>query len=264
MLALSHPGFTGRAPMTTGDAPTDAAVRVRDLTKRFGRTWALRGITFELPAASCLLVVGPNGAGKSTLVGVLSTLLAPTAGSVHIFGQSAAGEAEAVRRSVGVLTHQPMLYPHLTVVENLRLFASLFGVEDLEECLAAALETFELAERADEPVASLSHGISQRAALARALLHRPGLLLLDEPFAGLDDRGRPMLRDLLKGLHEQGVTILLTAHDLEPVVGLPDTVAVLGEGELRGLQQRSAWTETDIREFYHQRLASARRTGESA
>ena len=247
--------------MTPGTS-TEAALHLTDLARRFGRTWALRDITFELPAGACLLVLGPNGAGKSTLVGVLSTLLRPTSGSAHIFGRSVTDEAEVVRRWVGVLTHEPMLSRHLSVIENLRLFGRLFGLAGLEARLEEALSSLGLTEQADEPVGSLSHGSAQRAALARALLHRPRLLLLDEPFSGLDDRGQAALRDILEGLRGQGVTILLTAHDLQPVGGLPDAVGVLDEGELQGFEQRSAWPEADIRRFHREKLRSMERVGE--
>jgi len=251
-----------RRPSMTPGTSTDVAIHVANLTRRFGRTWALKGASFRLPAGACLLVLGPNGAGKSTLVGVLSTLLRPTSGSAHVFGRSVTGHAEAVRRSVGVLTHEPLLFRHLSVVENLRLFGRLFGLAGLEARLQEVLGVLGLAGQADEAVGSLSHGNARRAALARALLHRPRLLLLDEPFSGLDEPGRAVLRDLLQGLHEQGVTILLTAHDLQPVAGLPDAVGVLAQGELRGFEQRSAWPEADIRRFYSENLRNVELVGE--
>jgi len=248
--------------MTSGTS-AEAAVHVADLTKRFGGTWALRGLSFELAAGACLLVVGPNGAGKSTLVGLLGTLLRPTSGSAQVLGRSVTGEAEAVRRSVGVVTHEPMLCSHLTVVENLRLFGRLFGVPALDRRLKEVLQGLGLVEQADESVASLSHGSARRAALARALIHRPRLLLLDEPFSGLDAKGRSMLRDTLGRLREQDVTVLITAHDLQPIAGLPDVVGVVAKGKLRGFEERSAWTEADIGRLYSDSLRGMERVGEA-
>lgn len=248
----------------TSEGPAGGAIQLQGLAKRFGRTWALRDVTFTLPVGAFLLMVGPNGAGKSTLVAVLGTLLRPTAGSVRVFGESVAESTHAVRRSVGVLTHEPMLYPHLTVAENLLFFGKLFALKRLEERLAAALDTFALADYAGAPVGALSHGTVQRAALARATLHRPRLLLLDEPFAGLDERGRELLRDALEQLREQGATVLMTAHQPEAVVGLADTVAVLSAGELRGYEHRARWSEADVRRFYRQCLAGPQSMGEPA
>lgn len=245
------------APREAAEATSEAALEAVGLGKRFGRTWALREVTFSLPAGEALLVLGPNGAGKSTLVGVLSTLLRPSAGEARIFGRSAAGEPEAVRPLVGVLAHQPMLYPHLTVAENLRLFARLFALEDPKGRASAALETFRLAREARVPVAALSHGTRRRVALARAWLHRPRLLLLDEPFAGLDEAARRLLRDLLRRLRVEGVTLLVTAHQLEPVADLVTTAAVLVGGRLRGWDRRKRWEEADLRDFYHRSLQEA-------
>jgi len=239
----------------TSEASAEAAIHVRGLVKRFAKTWALKRVTFRLPAGRCLLVAGPNGAGKSTLIGVLGTLLRPTGGSADVFGQSVTEAAETVRRSVGILTHEPMLYPHLTVTENLRFFGCLFTADDLGGRVAAALETFELTDEADAPVGALSHGTVQRTALARAMLHQPRALLLDEPFAGLDERGRALLRSELVKLREGGVTVVLTAHEPQPVADLVDTVAVLSAAQLRGYEHQARWSERDIQKFYHQSVA---------
>ena len=251
-----------RAEVSAGEVAAEVAVEVEGLAKRFTGTWALRDVTFRLPVGGCLLVLGPNGAGKSTLVGVLATLLRPTAGRASVFGRSLTGEPQAARALLGVLAHEPMLYPHLTVAENLRLFGQLFALGDLEGRLSAALGTFDLRAQAHLPVATLSHGTRQRAALARAWLHRPRLLLLDEPFGGLDEGARGLLRHLLRGLRQEGVTLLVTAHQLEAVAGLPDAVAVLDGGRLRGWAQRERWEEPDIREFYHRSLRQAEAAGD--
>jgi len=249
----------GTAPTSTSKALP--AVRAGGLTKRFGRTWALRDVSFEVRTGACVLVLGPNGAGKSTLLGIAATLLRPTAGSLEVFGRSTVRETRAVRAETGLVSHEPMLYPHLTVRENLLLFAELCAAEAPSERVAEVLETFALQEYAREPVARLSHGTVQRAALARAFLARPRLLLLDEPVAGLDEAGRALLRDALLQAHAARVTVIVTAHEWEALAGLPDRVAVLAGGELRGWAERPAWTESDLRDFYHQSLLTPQATG---
>jgi heme exporter protein A len=252
--------MTGERSTACGPAraPGPLAIETANLAKRFGSTWALKGLTVTLPAGACLLVLGPNGAGKSTFVALLATLLRPSSGSARIFGRSIIQEPQAVRGSVGVLTHQPMLYPHLSVQENLLLFGELFAVAAPSNRVTEVLDAFALREFAGAPVASLSHGSLQRVALARAFLPQPRLLLLDEPFAGLDEASGSLLRSALLQAHAAGVTVLMTAQEREPVAGLPDTVAVLAGGELRGWAERPAWTEADLRDFYHQSLRPSR------
>jgi ABC-2 type transport system ATP-binding protein len=154
-----------------------------------------------------------------------------------------------------------MLYPHLSVRENLLLIGELCALEAPPERVADVLEAFALEGCAEEPVGSLSHGTVQRAALARAFLARPRLLLLDEPLAGLDEAGRALLRDALLQAHADGATVIVTAHEWEALAGLPDTVAVLAGGELRGWAERPSWTEADLRDFYHESLRPSRGSG---
>jgi len=252
--------MTGERSTACGPAgaPGPLAIETANLAKRFGSTWALKGLTVSLPVGACLLVLGPNGAGKSTFIALLATLLRPSSGSARIFGRSIIQEPQAVRGSIGVLTHQPMLYPHLSVRENLLLFGELFAVAAPSNRVTEVLDAFALREFAGASVASLSHGTLQRVALARAFLPQPRLLLLDEPFAGLDEGSRSLLRSALLQAHAAGVTVLMTAQEREPVAGLPDTVAVLVGGELRGWAERPAWTEADLHDFYHQSLRLSR------
>lgn len=250
-------------PVGTVSAATRAqtAVRAQGLAKRFGRTWALREVSFEVPAGVCVLVLGPNGAGKSTLLGLAGTLLRPTAGSLEVFGRPTVRETQAVRAETALVSHELMLYPHLSVRENLLLFGELFAVAAPSNRVTEVLDAFALREHAGARVASLSHGTLQRVALARAFLPRPRLLLLDEPFAGLDEGSRALLRSALLQAHAAGVTVLMTAQEREPVAGLADTVAVLAGGELRGWAHRPAWTEADLRDFYTESLPAAQATG---
>jgi len=199
-----------------------AVIELEGLARAYGERVALAGVTLTLPAGSTLVVFGPNGAGKSTLLRVLATLLRPTEGVAKVLGRALPDEAWAVRGRIGFLGHEPLLYRELTGRENLRFQARLFGVgaERVEELLA----TLKLERRADDPVRTLSRGTVQRLAVARAVLHDPELLLLDEPRANLDPAASDLVEPLLTGR-----TRVVTSHD--PAGGLAEADLALG---LRG------------------------------
>jgi heme exporter protein A len=209
---------------TDADAP---AVALRELGRAYGERVALSGVTLELPRGATLAVFGANGAGKTTLLRVLATLLRPHAGSAAVLGRELPREGWAVRGRLGLLAHEPLLYRDLSARENLRFHARLHGVEAgrAEELLAAV----GMARRADEPVRSLSRGMTQRVAICRAVLHRPELLLLDEPLANLDPGAAEGVAPLIG--RESGVARVLISHDVE--LGLAEADMVLG---LRGGQ----------------------------
>ena len=172
-----------------------AALEVEGLSRHYGEREALSGVSLSLEEGQTLVVFGPNGAGKTTLLRVLATLLRPHAGSVSVFGRSLPGEAWAVRARIGLLGHEPLLYRELTARENLRFHARLHGVDEqrVEELLASVA----MAERAREPLRTLSRGMVQRVAIARAMLHDPQLLLLDEPHANLDPAAVQLVSPLI-------------------------------------------------------------------
>jgi heme exporter protein A len=200
-------------------------VELDGLTRNYGERAALEDVTLSLSAGQTLVVFGPNGAGKTTLLRVLATLLRPHAGAASVLGKRLPDEAWEVRGRVGFLGHEPLLYRELTPRENLRYHARLHGVADerVEEQLAAV----SMSGRADEPVRTLSRGMVQRVAVARATLHDPELLLLDEPYANLD----PAAVELVAPLIGPGTarTRVLSSHD--PLRGLAEADVVLG---LRG------------------------------
>jgi heme exporter protein A len=204
------------------DAPAGAdAVVCHGLVRLFGERRALDGVELLLPAGETLLVTGGNGAGKTTLLRVLATVLRPTEGQVKVWGRELPGEAQKVRPAVGYVGHEPLVYPDLTARENLELYAALHGVNGSR--VADALGLVGLERRARDRTAELSRGMRQRLALARAWLHGPSLLLLDEPTAGLDADGREVLRSLLES--RRGAALIAT-HE-------PDWFAGLASAEIR-------------------------------
>ncbi len=207
-------------------------IAVRGLTKRFGATIAIDRVSFEVPDGAKVALLGANGAGKTTLLAVLSTLLAPTEGEVTVGGHGLRREAGALRASIGVLTHRPMLYEELSPRENLEFFARLYGVEQAAARVEELLRAVGLWLRRDEETAVLSRGFHQRLAIARALVHRPRVLLLDEPETGLDRDGLALLDELVLGA--PGTTVLAATHHRDRVAGWAELVIELERGRLRG------------------------------
>ena len=205
-----------------------AAVRVG---RHYGRRRALNDISFTAAAGDIVGLLGPNGAGKSTLLAILATLLAPSTGRIDYGGESGpAADRAWVRGRIGMLGLDLFLYPELTAVENLVFFGRLYGVPDAPGRAAQALERAGLAARADDAVASLSRGMRQRVALERALLHEPRLLLLDEPFTGLDQTSAAALVARLRDQQRRGVVTVLATHDLDVVDGLLTATLFLSGG----------------------------------
>ena len=198
------------------------------LTRRFGSRIVVDNVTFEVGRSEIVALLGPNGAGKTTTMRMLAGLIAPTSGSVAIDGVPLTRATGALLRSrIGFLTEAPGLWDRLTVRENLRVYAGLYGLADAERVIDRALEMFELAGGAAVRAAELSKGTRQKAALARALLHAPKILLLDEPTSGLDPEITRSVRALLEERRAAGCSILVSTHNLDEAERLADRVAVL-------------------------------------
>ena len=206
-------------------------VQITKLAKRYGTERALGGVTLELRAGTMAAVLGHNGAGKSTLLGMLATLVAPTIGTITYGGTTASEGGAAIRSRIGVLAHELHLYPELTARQNLDFFARLHGLTD-PTLVATALDSAGLADRGEDPVASFSRGMRQRLALERALLHRPRLVLLDEPFTGLDDRAVRIVAARLQKIAAEGAIVVMATHDLDVADGLITRMAVVRAGRL--------------------------------
>lgn len=210
-----------------------AAVRTRALTRVFGERKALDGVDIEVGAGEIFGLLGPNGGGKSTLFRVLSTLLPPTAGEAAVFGHDVVREPDAVRASIGVVFQSPSLDKKLQVVENLRHQGHLYGLAGgaLDSRIDELLGRFNLRERAKDVAGELSGGLARRVEIAKGMLHRPRLVLLDEPSTGLDPKARRELWDQLVDVRDKdGATCLLTTHILEEADGC-DRIAILDEGK---------------------------------
>jgi heme exporter protein A len=188
---------------------------VVDVARYFGRRKALSQINFTCDAGEIVGLLGPNGAGKSTLLNILATLLSPSKGTVTYGDRTAADGDAGIRAQIGMLGHDLFLYPELTARENLTFFGELYGLRGVPKAVNAALDQSGLASRADDFVSGFSRGMRQRVALERALLHHPRLILLDEPFTGLDQASTSALASRLRDQQRAGCLIVLATHDLE-------------------------------------------------
>ncbi|WP_426751653.1 heme ABC exporter ATP-binding protein CcmA [Myxococcus sp. Y35] len=209
------------------DAP---ALALHDVSKRYGRRWALARLTYALPAGRSLLLTGHNGSGKTTLLRLLATALSPTAGRVEVLGRDAVAERDAVRRNVALLSHASFLYEDLTAHQNLTVLARLLGLPSPEDAANAGLTRVGLGRRSDSPVRSFSAGMRKRLAIARLLLKAPSIALLDEPFGELDPAGIHDMEGIIAELKASGVTVILATHLIEQGLTLCEERLHLQEG----------------------------------
>ncbi|MGD9903681.1 MAG: ATP-binding cassette domain-containing protein [Vicinamibacterales bacterium] len=233
----------------TADFDRVEAVRVG---RHYGRRKALAEISFAAAAGEIVGLLGPNGAGKSTLLAILGTLLAPSTGHVA-YGAVGGDDRAALRARIGMLGHDLFLYPELSAHENLEFFGRLYGVTDARGEAGRALERAGLAARAGDAVSSLSRGMRQRVALERALLHAPRLLLLDEPFTGLDQASAAALVGRLREAQQRGVITVLATHDLDVVDGLLTTTIFLRGG--RRVEPTAPGPGGALRDRYREAMA---------
>ncbi len=206
-------------------------VRLVDVSRHYGRRRAVSRITFSARRGDIVGLLGPNGAGKSTLIGLVATLVTPSTGEIRYGDRDARSLGVALRAQIGLLAHELHLYPELSARQNLAFFARLHGL-DAGQTVDLALERAGLADRADDDVSGFSRGMRQRLALERALLHQPRLVLLDEPFTGLDDRAVTVVAERLSRLAADGTIVILATHDLDVADGLATRLAIIRDGRL--------------------------------
>lgn len=205
-------------------------IEVRRLVKNFGLKVVLRGLEFHAEPGEFVALLGPNGAGKTTFLRILASLSRPTLGEVRLAGFQLPSQAAAVRRILGVVSHQPLLYGDLTAEENLRFYGRLYGVSRLENRIAEVLEMVGLSARRRDLVRQFSRGMQQRLAIGRAILHDPEIMLFDEPHTGLDQEAAAMLDGVLREVAAKGRTVVMTSHDLARASELATRIDILSKG----------------------------------
>ncbi len=208
------------------------AILVRRLTRRFGSRAAVNEVTMEVESGVSTALFGPNGAGKTTLLRVLSSALRPSSGDMTIAGMSYRDHPLAIRRMIGVISHNSYLYDDLPCRENLVFFGKLYGVPDPVRRAEELLEEMELAERSPDPAGTLSRGMTQRLSIARSLVHDPEIIFLDEPFSGLDPHAAGVLRATIGRLRERKRTVVMVTHNISLGLQLSDRWLLMNRGRL--------------------------------
>ena len=214
----------------------DYIIETKDLMKRYGKFQAVNGVSLEVPAGSIYGFVGPNGAGKTTTIRMLTGLARQTSGTIRVFGMEMPGEAENVRRQVGIVPDDTLLFDHLTGSEFLEFVGRMYGLERprAKERARELLTLFELEPADRKLIGEYSKGMRKRVAMCGALIHRPRLFLMDEPFEGVDVVGARLMKDILSDQVRRGATVFLTSHVLEVVERLCDRVAIINKGRIAG------------------------------
>ncbi|MBN1135114.1 MAG: ABC transporter ATP-binding protein [Anaerolineae bacterium] len=212
----------------------DRAIQVQDLHKRFGDIQAVQGISFEVQAGQIFSLLGPNGAGKSTTISILSCLLQPTSGDALVMGHSVLREPMAVKAAIGVVPQEIALYEDLSARENLDFWGKMYGIRGaaLQQRVDQVLDTIGLADRQKGRVGKFSGGMKRRLNIGIALLHRPQVIIMDEPTVGIDPQTRRNILDSVKELNRQGMTVLYTTHYMEEAQELSDEIAIMDQGRI--------------------------------
>lgn len=237
--------------------PGAPLIEVTKLVKRFGPKVVLRNLDFSVEQGEFVALLGPNGAGKTTFLRILSSLSSPTMGRVRVAGHDLPRQASAVRQSLGVVSHMPLLYGDLTAEENLLFYGRMYGVRALEQRITEVLDLVGLAARRRDLVRTFSRGMQQRLAIGRAIIHDPEVLLLDEPHTGLDQDACAMLDTVLKQVASRGRTLVMTSHDLSRVEDLASRFDVLTRGVICATANRSDLPRDGLLAFYRLSLEAA-------
>lgn len=208
-------------------------IELDDVTKRYGRKTAVDRLSMIVPGGELFALLGPNGAGKTTTIKMIVGLLRPTSGSVRVCGYESSVETREASRRIGYAPDEPYLYDKLTGREFLDFVGRMHSLDDVRAACERQIEEFELGEFIDELAENYSHGMKQRVALAAALLHRPAVLVVDEPMVGLDPRSARLVKDLLRRQASQGATIFMSTHTLALAEEIADRIGILHQGRLQ-------------------------------
>ena len=230
-------------------------IETKKLVKRFGLKTVLRGVDFRVEPGEFVALLGPNGAGKTTFLRILASLSRPSLGSATVAGFALPAESAAVRRRLGVVSHQPLLYENLTAWENLQFYGRMYAIPALSVRINSVLEMVGLAARRDDLVRTFSRGMQQRLAIGRAVLHDPEVMLFDEPYTGLDQDASEMLDGVLKEVAARGRTVVMTSHDLARAEDLATRFDVLSRGVIAASAQRAELGSDNLLTFYKKALA---------
>ena len=227
-------------------------IELKSVTKHFGLNPVLNGVNLHVKENEFVALVGPNGAGKTTLLRIVATLQRPGGGEVKVGGWPLPSHAHQVRRHIGMISHQAMVFADLDAVENLTYYAGLYGLEEPQERIMQLLGEVGLKRRINDPIRTYSRGMMQRLAIARATLHNPDVLLLDEPYTGLDSSAIQLLDELLAAQHQAGRTILMITHDFVNGLSQCQRVAVLNKGKIAEELDRDKLQLSEIIERYRE------------
>lgn len=229
---------------------TTWAIEVKGLSKSFGNNRALSDIDLQVGRGEHVTVLGPNGAGKTTLVKVLSTLSKPSTGTLCVDGEDVRNDPVKIRRRIGLVSHETFLYDDLTVYENLRFYGRMYDIPSLKERIHEVVSQIRMESRLHDRVGTLSHGMQQRVSIARAVIHSPSVLFLDEPEVGLDTQAVAMLRDVLESVNTPERTIVMTTHNLKQGIEMGDTVVILNRGKIVYQSSRGDIDMANFQEVY--------------
>ncbi len=231
-------------------------IEVSRLWKSYGPVDALRGIDLRIEKGEFLTIFGPNGAGKSTLLKILSTIINPTSGKVSIDGIDLTSANEDARKRIGVISHKAFLYGNLTARENLLFYGKLYDVPKLNDRISELLSEVGLQHRSDDMVRTFSRGMLQRLTIARAIIHNPAIIMLDEPYTGLDQHAARMLRNLLKKLHTEDKTIVMTTHDITNGLEVSDRIVIQLLGKIVFEDRSANQTVESFERIYFEKVGS--------
>jgi heme exporter protein A len=220
------------APKRVKKITAQEMIKVENIVKSFGSKTALDHVSFEIKRGEYVALLGANGAGKTTLTRILASLTRPSSGQINIANLSPKKDAQKIRTQIGVMSHHSFLYGDLSAEENLKFYGRMYGVDDLDERIKMLLKKVGLTTRRYDRVDTFSRGMQQRLSLARALLHQPPILLLDEPFAGLDVNATEMVKELLDESIAQDNTVLLTVHEIDYALEKTQRLIILKEGQI--------------------------------